>query len=334
MAPPRIGLTVSWENPSLETMLRAVRLADECGFEAFFVPEAWGREAWVLLGYLAAQTQRIHLGTGIVNVYSRSAAVLAMAAATLDDLSGGRALLGLGSSGKGVIEGWHGVPMEKPMERLRDYVAIVRKILRHDHSRYEGETVSLAPGFALRFRPPRPAIPIYLANLTPGGIRLAGEMADGWMPFLTSPESLASDVAALQQGLDRAGRARSDVTVAPYILCSLHDDLETARRPARELIAFYIGGMGRYYYETISRHGFASAADHIRELWAARRRTEAEAAVPDELVDAVCICGPTERCRTRMEAYRQAGADMPIVSLPQGATLEQAEAVVRALAPG
>lgn len=324
---------MNWGDGSLAEIIRCVRLADECGYEAFFMPEAWGREAWVLLGHLAGQTSRIALGTGIVNVYSRSAAVLAMATATLDEISGGRAILGLGVSGKAVIEGWHGVPMEKPLARLRDYVAVIRKILRHDRSRYDGEALQVAPGFAMRFNPPRSSVPIFLASLTRAGIRLAGEIADGWMPFLASPEALAEDMAELQTGLAAAGRPRTVIAVAPYVLCNVDDDLAAARRPGREMIAFYVGGMGRYYHETVTRHGFGPAADRIRELWAARRRDEAVAAVPDELVDAVAVCGPAARCRARLDEYRRAGIDLPIVSLPQGISAVKAEATIRALAP-
>ena len=329
----RIALTMSWDCPDLALILRAVRLADDLGYEACFLPEAWGMDAWVLLGHLAGQTRRIALGTGIVNVYSRSAAVLAMATGTLDALSGGRALLGLGASGKAVVEGWHGVPLRKPLARLRDYVAVIRKILRHDRSAYAGETVSVAPGFLLRFQPLRPRVPIYLASTTPAGIRLAGEIADGWLPIFAAPEALGDELTTLDQGLALSGRTRADVTVAPYILCNVDDDLAAARQPAREHIAFYVGGMGRHYHETVSRRGFGPAADRIKELWATRRRAEAVAAVPDELVDAIAVCGPAARCRERLQAYRRAGADLPVVSLPPGTTSAQTEATIAALAP-
>lgn len=331
MARPRIGLSTSLEH-SLEETRIYVQAADAAGYEAAFIPEAWGRDALVVLTHLAGLTRQIQLGTGIVNVYSRTPAAVAMAIASLDEVSGGRAVLGLGASGQAVIEGWHGVPFDRPLARIRDYVAIVRKIFNRDRGPYEGECFKLAPGFILRSAPPRANLPIYLAALSPGAVRLAGEVADGWFPYLVPMDHLAEARKDLEQGLARAGRPREAVTVAPFIPVSVHDDLDTARLGVKRVVAFYVGGMGKYYHQTVSRYGFRAAADRIREEWQNKRREEAIAAVPDELVDAVAACGTIERCRAKLAEFRQAGADLPLVSLTPGYTAEQAAAIITALA--
>lgn len=332
----RLGVAMGGvdNNRPFAELLRCVQAADETGYELVMVPEAWGRDALVSLAYLAAHTERVQLGTGIVNVYSRSAAVVAMAAATLDDVSGGRAVLGLGVSGKAVIEGWHGVPMERPLARLRDYVGAVRKILARDRAAFAGETFRMAPGFALRFRPVRQRIPIYLASITPAALRLTGEVADGWLPYMLPVERLAEEVREVEKGLAKAGRARESLTVAPYILTAVHDDAELARWAIKGHIAFYVGGMGTFYHQTITRHGFGAAADQIRAEWAANRREAAAAAVPDALVDAIAVYGSAARCRARLAEFRQAGADLPIIAPPITAPAEMIEPGIRALGPG
>ena len=198
----RIGIALGTvhDRPFAEVAAFA-RTAEECGYEAMFVPEAWGRDAFVTLGALARVTERIGLGTGIVNVYSRTPALLAMAAVTLDEISGGRAILGLGTSGQRVVEGWHGVPMARPLRRLRETTEAVRAIVGGSRRGYSGETISVAPGFAITLARPRERIPIYHASLTPRAIKQCAEVADGWLPYFTSPETLRADVAMIEESL-------------------------------------------------------------------------------------------------------------------------------------
>lgn len=321
---PRIGLALgALESRAIGEVLGPALAADEVGYELVLVPEAWGRDAFVLLGHLAARTRRISLGTGIVNVYSRSPAAIAMAAATLDEVSGGRAVLGLGVSGRRVIEGWHGVAMERPLQRLREVTETVRRIVARERTE---------SGFALRFHPPRARIPIYHACLTPAAIRQCGEIADGWLPILATPEALRGDLALIDEGLRRAGRERASFTVAPLIPALVSDDLDDARRAVKRHLAFYLGGMGRFYHEALSRHGYREVADRAKEAWSEGRRDAAAAAIPDDLVDAVALCGSAERCLVRLEEYRSAGADLPIAFVPMGVSPEQAKATLRALA--
>jgi F420-dependent oxidoreductase-like protein len=307
------------------------RTAEEQGYEAIFVPEAWGRDAFVTLGALARITEHLALGTGIVNVYSRTPALLAMAAVTLDELSGGRAILGLGTSGERVVEGWHGVPMARPLRRLRETTEAVRAIVSGSRRGYSGETLSVAPGFAVTLSRPRDRIPIYHASLTPRAIHQCAEVADGWLPYFASPTTLRADVAMIEDTLRATGRERSSFTVAPLLPSIVSDDEAGARAVLRRHLAFYIGGMGRFYRETVTRHGFGDAAEEIRRAWEARQRDAAAGAVTDALLDEFAVVGDAGRCRARLEDYRAAGADLPIVALPGDVTPADAERTVRAL---
>jgi len=328
----RIGIALGavHDRPFAEIVAFA-RAAEECGYEVLFVPEAWGRDAFVTLGALARVTERIGLGTGIVNIYSRTPALLAMAALTLDEISGGRAALGLGTSGQRVVEGWHGVPMARPLRRLRERTEAVRAIVSGSRRGYTGETVSVAPGFAVALARPRERIPIYHASLTPRGMRQCAEVADGWLPYFASPETLRADLAVIGETLRDAGRDRSSFTVAPFLPVIVSDDEVAARAVLRRHLAFYIGGMGRFYCETVARHGFAEAAAAIQRLWEARQREAAADAVTDEVLDAFAIVGDAGRCRARVDDYRAAGADLPILALPGDVSLADAERTVRAL---
>jgi F420-dependent oxidoreductase-like protein len=328
----RIGIALGavHDRPFPEVVAFA-RTAEECGYEAIFVPEAWGRDAFVTLGALARVTERIGLGTGIVNVYSRTPALLAMAAMTLDELSGGRAILGLGTSGQRVIEGWHGVPMARPLRRLRETTEAVRAIVGGSRRGYSGETLSIAPGFGVTLPRPRERIPIYHASLTPRAIRQCAEMADGWLPYFASPATLRADLSAIDGTLRATGRERGAFTVAPLLPVVVSDDEASARAVLRRHLAFYIGGMGRFYREAVARHGFGDAVERIRGLWDARQRDAAAEAVTDSLLDAFAIVGDARRCRARLDDYRAAGADLPIVALPGDVTLADAERTIRAL---
>ena len=328
----RIGIALGTvhDRPFAEVAALA-RTAEESGYEAMFVPEAWGRDAFVTLGALARVTERIKLGTGIVNVYSRTPALLAMAVVTLDELSGGRAILGLGTSGQRVVEGWHGIPMTRPLRRLRETTEAVRAIVGGSRRGYSGEAISVAPGFAVTLAHPRDRIPIYHASLTPRAIKQCTEVADGWLPYFTSPETLRSDVAVIDESLRATGRERASFTVAPLLPVLVTEDEGPARALVRRHLAFYIGGMGRFYREAVARHGFAENAEEVRRLWEARDRDAAGAAISDELLDAFAIVGDAARCRARLDVYRSAGADLPVLALPGDVTVADAERTVRAL---
>ena len=330
----RIGFALpALEDRRFVDVMNSALLAEDRGYELILAPEAWGRDALVVLGAIAARTSKIRIGTGIVNVYSRSPALIAMAAATLDEISGGRAVLGLGVSGRAVVEGWHGVTMAAPLTRLREVTEAVRAIVRRDRRGYQGETVRVVPGFRLAFTPPRERIPIWHASLTPAALRQCGALADGWLPTLATPESLAADLAVVDDGLRSAGRERSEFTVAPMLLALVGDRAEAVALVQKH-VAYYVGGMGRFYAEALARHGFGDAVRRIKEEWDAGRRDAAADAVPGDLVDALAACGSADVCHARLAAWRAAGADLPIIGLPIGASAEQTTRTIQALGPG
>jgi alkanesulfonate monooxygenase SsuD/methylene tetrahydromethanopterin reductase-like flavin-dependent oxidoreductase (luciferase family) len=320
--PARVALALGGKSDrDYAEILAAARLAEDRGYEAVFVSETWGRDAFTTLAALARDTTRVRLGTGIVNVFSRSPAVLAMAAASVDEIARGRMILGLGTSGERVIERWHGIANERPLPRLAETVETVRAIL----SGAKRDT------FALKIAP-RP-VPIWVASLTPAGLALAGRLADGWMGYFSGPASGADDRARVERALAASGRPRSAFTMAPYVYAAVADDLAEARAVLRRHIAFYVGSMGRFYREQLARHGHREVGDEIVRLVAERRGDEARALVTDELVDEYALVGPEARVRERLDDYRDAGVDLPIVALPDGLTPDQVGRTIRAFGP-
>jgi alkanesulfonate monooxygenase SsuD/methylene tetrahydromethanopterin reductase-like flavin-dependent oxidoreductase (luciferase family) len=230
-----------------------------------------------------------------------------------------------------VIEGWHGVPMARPLRRLRETTEVVRAIVGGSRRGYSGETITIAPGFAMTLARPRERIPIFHASLAPRAVRQCAEVADGWLPAFTSPKTLRADLVTIEGQLRDAGRERAAFTVAPMVPALVTDDEVSGRAVIRRQLAFYIGGMGRFYREAVARHGFAGTAEEIRRLWDARQRDAACEAVTDELLDAFAIVGGAARCRARLDEYRAAGADLPIIALPGDVTVADAERTVRSL---
>jgi F420-dependent oxidoreductase-like protein len=241
----------------------------------------------------------------------------AMTAATLDQLSGGRFRLGLGLSGPQVAEGWHGQRFGRPLARARDYLSVVRMALERKRVSYQGETLELplpdGPGKALKLTitPAQPRLPIYLGAMGPRNLALAGELADGWLGFLFAPEHAATFGEHLAAGAARAGRDLDGFDVAPNVQVHISDDLAAARDTMRPFLALYIGGMGsrerNFYTEQAGRYGFEEAARTVQEHYLAGNRAEAMAALPDELIDLVTLCGPAARVRERLAAHREAG---------------------------
>jgi F420-dependent oxidoreductase-like protein len=298
--------------------------AEDLGYDSIWAAEAYGSDAATVLAWLAGSTSRIKLGAGIFQIPGRSAAMTAMTAATIDQLSGGRMLLGLGTSGPQVSEGWHGVRFPHQVERTRDYVAVVRMALAHKKVEYSGETLQLplpdGPGKALKLtiRPVQEHIPIYLAVLGPKNVALAGEIADGWLPVFFSPEHVSKLRAPLEEGAARAGRTLDGFRICPQVNVMISDDIASARDTMRPVLALYIGGMGsreqNFYNRLVSSYGFESAAREVQELYLDGKRVAAMEALPDELIDMTCLVGPRDRVRERMRAFRDAGVETLIVS--------------------
>jgi len=281
-------------------------LAEELGYSCLSMGESWGEDAFTSLAQLAAVTSRIRVGTSIVPVFARSAANLAMTALNLDRMSEGRFFLGLGTSGRLVIEDFHGEAFRKPLTRMREYIDVLRKAMRGEALDHEGELFR-TKRFRLRFPPQRAALPIYIAALSPPSLRLTGELADGWLPIFLAPSRMAPAVAELEAGARAAGRALRDIAISPQVSIYVTDDVAAARDRERPHIAFYIGGMGVFYHQYMHRIGFGAEADRVQAAYRAKDRDGAARLVTDEMVDAMTIIGGRAQCRRQIQAFFDAG---------------------------
>ena len=300
-----------------EDQLEIVQEAERLGYDSVWTAEAYGSDAATILGWIAGQTSRIRIGSAIFQMPGRSPAMTAMTAATLDQLSDGRMILGIGSSGPQVAEGWHGQRFAKQIQRTREYVSVVRMALSRERVEFHGDTLELplpdGPGKALKLTiaPVQDRIPIYLAAIGPNNTRLAGEVADGWIPTLFSPEHVAEFRPLLEEGAARAGRVLNGFDIAPTVNVFVTDDAAAARDAMRPFLALYVGGMGsrkqNFYNQLVQRYGFEDAAQEVQDLYLEGKREEAMAALPDELIDLVSLCGPADRVRERLAVYRDAG---------------------------
>jgi F420-dependent oxidoreductase-like protein len=303
----KLGLTLPYtDHVPRELVVQFVQEADRLGYDAVWLPEAYGWDAFTALTQLACATERIGLATGIVNVFSRSPALIAQTAGSLDEISKGRFRLGLGTSGHQVVEGWHGVPFRRGIRRMRETTDVVRRVLRRERLDYDGEIFQLRGNLKLITHPVRSEIPIYLATLTPSGVELAGEIADGWLPTLFSPRHhLGVPRLFLGTGAARAARAVEDVSVCPMVTVVVTDDVAAGRDAVRPNLALYVGGMGsrekNYYNALFQSYGFVDEARRVQDLYLDRRREEAVAGVTDEMVDLVTVIGPAAECRRRLE---------------------------------
>ncbi|HZT53897.1 MAG TPA: LLM class F420-dependent oxidoreductase [Gaiellaceae bacterium] len=322
----KLGLSLGYAPPGTNPadLLPLVQEAERLGFDSVWVAEAWGTDAVSVLGWLAGRTERIGLGSAVMQIPGRTPANTAMTAATLDLLSGGRFRLGLGTSGPQVVEGWHGQPWGKPLGKTREYVEIVRAALRRELVEHAGEhyripwdgpgSTGLGKPLKLMLRPLRAEIPIYLAALGPRNVALAAEIADGWLPLFVVPERFDAAFGASLAG------APAGFEIAATASVLVGDDLPALLEALRPHVALYVGGMGakgrNFYNALVRRYGWEAEAERIQELYLAGRHREAIAAVPDGLVDAVSLVGPKERIADRLAAWRET----PVTTLVLGTT--------------
>lgn len=322
-----------WSDITMDELVEYAKLAEELGYDSVWVPEMWGRDAFSLIGHLAARTSKIKLATGIISVFSRTPAMIAQSAATLDEISGGRIMLGLGTSGPIVIENWHGIKYEKPLQRTREYVEIIKMALNYERVNYEGEIFKLK-NFKLQFKPLRSDIPILIAAIGPKNTYLAGEVADGWIPFLIPVQGLKDAAEHLSLGAESAGRDIGEINICPYIASAVSSDEKSSKKALQEHIAHYIGAMGTYYYNTVSRHGFENEAKNIVNAFKNKDRVKALRSVSDEMLDSLSIWGTAEKGRALIENYRARGATTPILLFPPKATRQVVRDTIESLAPG
>jgi F420-dependent oxidoreductase-like protein len=311
--------------------METVREAERLGYDAVWCGEAYGTDAVTPIAWVLAQTNKIKAGTSIMQMPARTPACAAMTAMTLQALSGNRFLCGIGPSGPQVVEGWHGVPFGKPLLRTREYIAIIRQILeRRAPLEFYGEHYQIpytGPGATGLGKPLRsiihgdPSLKIYTAAIAPGGLRTAGEVADGTLPIFMSPEKPETITAPLLEGIAKAsgGKTLADFDLAPYVRVGMGEDLAVCRDAVRPQLALYIGGMGarskNYYNDLIKRLGYEAAAVKIQDHFLAGRRKAAEAAVPDALIDEISLIGPKERIRDRLQAWKALAKDHGIGTL-------------------
>src|SRR4051794_24175752 len=324
----KLGLNLGYAPPGTTPadLVPLAQRAEELGFDSVWAAESWGTDAVTVLAWMAARTSRIKVGSAIMQIPGRTPANTAMTAATLDLMSGGRFLLGLGTSGPQVVEGWHGQRWGKPLVKTREYVEIVRAALRRELVEHDGEHYRIpyhGPGesglgkpLKLMLRPLRAEIPIYLAAIGPKNVALAFEIADGWLPIFVVPERFQ----------EVYGTPPDDFEVAATVNVLVGDDVDALRDALKPHVALYVGGMGakgkNFYNSLVTRYGWEAEAARIQELYLAGKQREAIAAVPDELVDAVSLVGPKERIRDRLEAWRETSVTTLLVGSPQPEALE------------
>jgi len=298
-----------------------VRRAEELGFDSAWYGESWGYDAFTTLAQVAGVTSRIKLGTLIATVFSRTPAMMAQSAASLDVISDGRLILGLGTSGPAVVSNWHGQTWRQPTRRTREYVEIVRLALAGERVDYEGELFKLK-GFRLRNAPLRGSVPIMIASLGPRSVEQTGEIADGWLPIFPSVQLLQGGRALLARGASHSGRIMEDFEIAPSILTAVSDDdPQGARNLARAHVAFYVGGMGTFYADLVAKQGFPEEAARIALEWSKPGRdgrSAAAAAVTDEMLDAMTLVGDRSHVLNKLETYADAGVTLPIMMFPFG----------------
>ncbi len=328
----RFGLNVGYSGSRLAINMELIKEADRLGFHSVWAAEAYGSDAVTPLAWIAGQTERIHVGTAIMQMPARSPAMTAMTATTLDQLSGGRFLLGLGVSGPQVVEGWHGVPYGKPLRRTREYVEIVRSIwarekpLEHQGEHYQIPNRSAGTtglGKPLKSILHGRQIPIYIAATGLKSVAQTAEIADGWLPIFFSPFRAPGVYReALESGFSRAGGGKGldqfDIAASPTVI--IGDDVALCLRFIKPVLALYVGGMGargkNFYNDLACRYGFEAAAAKIQDLYLDGKKDEAAAAVPDELADEVALVGPKERIRERLGAWRESGVTTMICGIP------------------
>ena len=329
----RLGLNLGYWGGGNQDDLVLAREADRLGFSVVWAAQAYGSDAPTVLSWVAARTERVDIGSAVMQIPARTPACTAMTAATLDSLSGGRFRLGLGVSGPQVSEGWHGVRFDRPLGRTREYVDIVRTALSRKRLSYDGEHWTLplpdGPGKAIQLtvHPVRERIPVYLAAIGPKNLELTGQIADGWLAIFFSPEHAAESLVHVEHGRSAAGLTMDGFDVVPTVPLVIGDDLEACAAPVRTYSALYLGGMGsrtqNFYNRLAVRMGYPQAAEVVQALFLDRKHREAAAAVPFEFVDRTALIGPFERVRDRLQAYAESGVTTLSVAVHQGGVEER-----------
>ncbi|MSP23383.1 MAG: LLM class flavin-dependent oxidoreductase [Dehalococcoidia bacterium] len=318
LAMRRLSIGVNWQGAfDLDQVIEQAKVADEAGVEMLSIAEAWGRDALTLLAVLARETSRIKLGTSIINIFSRTPAAVAQHFATLDELSGGRMVIGLGSSGPNVIEHFHGVKFEKPLQRTREYIEIINMLLAEEPLNYHGKIFKLERGFTLRFKPVRAHIPIHVASITPKSLEQTARLADGWIPIFLPRPQWKPQLDSFYSLVEAAGRQRAEVDVRNPSAVVVSENREAVKAAEAGNAAFYIARMGDFYYEHFSRMGYADEANAVRRAWADGGSAAGAAALPRELVEDLSTVGTVDECIEAVDEATEAGFTLHGVSVQE-----------------
>ena len=330
----KLGIIAGYSPATMSIPMDLIHEAERLGFSSVWTAEAWGSDAVSPAAWILAQTEKIRVGTAIMQMPGRSPAMTAMTAMTLYSLSGGRFILGLGPSGPQVVEGWHGVAYGRPLTRTKEYISIIRTILERkeklEHEGFHYQIPYRGEGSSGLGKPLKsilhgdPALRIYTASISPSGMECAGEVADGVFPVWMNPERYDVFEESLERGFSKAGGDKSldDFEIAPFCTVVMGDDVAACRMPVKNMMALYIGGMGardkNFYNDYAKRLGYEEAAVTIQDLFLAGKKGDAAAAVPDALVDEVALVGPEDRIRDRLQAWKEAGQKRHVGSLLAG----------------
>ena len=340
----KLGLSTGyWSSGPPAGVEQTIATAEELGFDSMWAAEAYGSDALTPLAWWGAKTSRIKLGTSIAQMSARTPAAMAMAAMTLDHLSGGRFILGLGASGPQVVEGWYGQPYPRPLERTREYVQIVRQIVaREAPVEFHGKHYSLPyPGgmglgkpLKSTIHPLRTDIPIYLAAEGPKNVALAAEIADGWLPLFFSPKSDKFYRQALAEGFARPGarRTQADFEVASMVTVIVNDDIDAAADMIRPMLALYAGGMGakgaNFHFDVLARLGYEEECNYIQKLYLEGNKRDAIAAVPRQMVEDTALIGPIEKIRDELQEWKKTVLTTMLVAGPPPVLRQVADLVL------
>jgi F420-dependent oxidoreductase-like protein len=332
----KLGLIVGGRGGTFTPNMELILAAERLGFDSVWTSESWGHDAVTPAAWILARTSKIKVGTGIIQMSTRVPTITAMTAITLQQMSGGRFILGLGPSGPQVVEGWHGVPYGRPLTRLREYVSIVRQVLAREgpvtHEGYHYQLPLTGEGTTGLGKPLKsilhgdPNLQIVSAAISPAGVKVAAEICDGFIPIFMDPARFDVFEEDIKAGFAKASSPKSmnEFAVMPYCTIVMDDDMEKARTPVRENVGLYVGGMGskdkNFYNDFVSRIGFADAAAEVQDHFLSGRRAEAVQAVPDELIDRVSLTGPRGRIVELLGEWKEAGSKRHVDTLIVRAT--------------
>ena len=319
--------------PSVDTIVEQAQTAEELGYDRAWLPETWGRDAVTTLPSIAHGTEEIGIGTSIMPIYSRSAVLIGQTAATLQEVSDGRFRLGLGPSGPIVIENWHGKDFANPLKYTRETVDVAKQVLSGERVSYDGEYYDL-DGFRLRCEPPAETPQIDAAGMGPKSVELAGRFADGWHALMLTKDGLRDRLEDFDHGADLGDQDRSEQEVTVSLTCCVDEDRDRARELVKSHLCFYIGGMGTFYRDAISRQGYEELANRIHDEWDDGDRDQLVDEFPEELLDELAIAGTPEECRDRIDEFEAIdGVSSASVSFPRAAEQADIQRTIETLAP-